>query len=146
LNGDERDGYYDAHSLVSGTESPLADGLEFEESLDGLVAAFFLRVALPAHLAWGHGMYDHDQQVVTNLDQAIGILDRGRVNPENPEFRSIRVPPGLCVTRAADTLTLNCLTYWRNRGFFDTEVNIASGRASAAKEKRLFDWSEKLLY
>lgn len=146
LHGNERDGHYEIRSRVGDTWGDLADGLIFEPSLDGAIAAFYLRAVLPGRLAWGHGMYDRDQQFVASLEQAIGILDTDRVKPDAPELQKVTGPPGLRVTSVAGSVTLSCLTYLPGKGFYDSSVSITEGRASAVQETELFKWGRGIFY
>jgi hypothetical protein len=83
LEGSERDGHFDVLSHLNGAVGHVADGLSFDASLDGLMAAFFLRVALPGCLAWGHGYYDRDQQLIFTDEQAVSALVAERVSPDS---------------------------------------------------------------
>jgi hypothetical protein len=140
------DGFCDAIALKDGARLPFEQGLRFETSLDGALAAFFIQVVLPGHWAWGHGMYDRDQQLVTTLDAAIAILQQSRISPENPELRNMTTPPGTRVSRRDDTIEVGCLIYRPGKGFSDIVVTIEGGRLSKTQERVLFHWSHRILY
>lgn len=147
MNGSERDGSYEIRSVVSGTEGDLLDGLTFEQSQDGLIAAFYMRMALPGQLAWGHGMYNKDQQLLVALDQVIMILQRDDVKADHAGLAGLTVPPGLRIRHEADgAMTMLCLANYPNGGFKDCAVSLESGKASAAKVTTLFDTGRRVFY
>lgn len=145
--GNERDGYYEAVSIHHGAKGQLADGFSFEYSLDGSIAAFFLRAALPGRLAWGHGFYDRDQEFIFTQERAVEILENDRVSPDSEGLQAIRMPAGLRFSRAADgTITLSCLTYKPGKGFYDFSVSLIGAQASQVQEIKLYQWGQGLLY
>ena len=147
FEGNERDGHYEAVCLHGGAKGQLADGLSFEPSLDGLIAAFFLRAALPGRLAWGHGVYDRDQEFIFTQERAVAILENDRVPPDSDGLQAIKVPAGLRLSRAEDgTLTLRCLTYRPGKGFYDFAVSITGVQASPVQEIKLYQWGQGILY
>lgn len=147
FSGTERDGHYDVFSVRQGIKASLAEGLAFEPSLDGLVAAFFLRAALPGRLAWGHGFYDRDQEFIFSQDRMVAILENDRVSPDSEGLRAVAAPPGLRYSREEDgTLTLRCLAYRPGKGFYDYSVSIAGGVASSIQETKLYQWGQGVFY
>lgn len=140
------DGYYDIHSAVEGREGGLTDGLTFDPSIDGLIAAFFLRFVLPRELAWGHGLYGRNQEIVLSVEQAIDILEKDSISPKAPELCSLTMQPGFRIKRVAHELTLCCLTYYPGMGLFDVAVSINDGQASATLESKVFQWGQGILY
>lgn len=147
LFGNERDGHYEAVSIHSGTRRPLADGLSFESSLDGLMAAFFLRAALPGRLAWGHGFYDRDQEFIFTQERAVNILENDRVLPDSEGLQEIKIPAGFRFSRAEDgTIVLRCLTYKPGKGFYDFGVSITGAKVSDVQEIKLYQWGQGILY
>jgi hypothetical protein len=147
LNGNERDGSFDVMSRRDGVDSHLGDDLIFDASFDGLIAAFFLRAALPSYLAWGHGRYDRDQQFVFTQEQALSILEADHVSPGSLELQAINIPPGLRFVRDADgTLTMQCLTYHPGNGFYDYAVSLTDGHASVVRRVTLFQWGQGVYY
>jgi|GEM_PF-3769015 len=147
FSGTERDGYYDVFSIRQGVQASLAEGLAFEPSLDGLVAAFFLRAALPGRMAWGHGFYDRDQEFIFSQDRMVAILENDNVAPNSEGLRAVATPPGLRYSREEDgTLTMRCLAYRPGKGFYDYSVNIAGGVASPIQETKLYQWGQGCFY
>ena len=147
LEGNERDGHFEALCLRGGVKGQLADGLTFESSLDGLIAAFFLRAALPAQLAWNHGRYGRNQEFIFTQEQAVDLLENGRVSPDSEGIQAVKVPAGLRYSRAEDgTLTLRCLTYRPGEGFYDFAVSIVGGHASPVFETILYKWGRGIYY
>lgn len=143
LVGNERDGHYDVKSMLAGKTGSLAEGLVFESSLDGLIAAAFFCVALPRRLAWGHGLYGRDQVVVTSLNQALDILVGETVAPSGA---NLTAPPGFRVRRSAGGLTISCLAYYPGKGFYDVEVGISNGKVSGPEVTTLFQWGRGIYY
>ncbi|MFY0729864.1 hypothetical protein [Pseudomonas sp. NFX15] len=147
FNGTERDGHYDSLSVRDGAQGSIADGVTFEASLDGLIAAFFLRAALPGCLAWGHGFYDHDQEFIITQERAIAILVGCQISADDAGLQTITVPAGFRVCCEEDgTLTLKCLTYLPGKGFYDYAVSVAAGCASSVRESKLFQWGQGIYY
>ena len=147
FSGTERDGHYDVFSIHQGIKASLAEGLAFEPSLDGLVAAFFLRAALPRRLAWGHGVYDRDQEFIFSQERMVAILESDRVPSDSDGLLAVVAPPGLRYSREEDgTLTMRCLAYWPGKGFYDYSVSIAGGVASPIQETKLYQWGQGVFY
>lgn len=146
LSGNERDGHYEVRSLIGGSLGELADALIFESSLDGAIAAFFLRAALPGRLAWGHGLYDRDQKFVTSLEQAIDILNSDDIAPDTLELLKVTVQPGLRIKLTDGAISLSCLTYRPGKGFYDSLVKVTEGVASPDQETKLFKWGRGIFY
>jgi len=144
--GIEWDGRYDIFSVVEGREGGITDGLTFDSSIDGLIAAFFLRFVLPRELAWGHGLYGRNQEIVLSAEQAISILEKDSISPEAPELCWLTMQPGFRVKRIANELSLSCLTYYPGIGFFDVAVSINNGQASASQESEVFQWDQGIFY
>lgn len=145
--GNERDGHYEAVCFHGGAKGQLADGLSFESSLDGLIAAFFLRAALPGRLAWGHGFYDSDQEFIFAQERAVAILENDRVPPDSEGLKAIKVPAGLRFSRTEDgTITLRCLTYRPGKGFYDFAVSITGVQATPVQEIKLYQWGRGIFY
>ncbi len=140
------DGFCDAIALKDGARLPFEQGLRFEPSLDGALTAFFLKVVLPGHWAWGHGMYDRDQQLLTTAESAVAILLSDRISPENPELRSLTTPPGIRVSRRDDIIEVGCLAYWPGKGISDFVVTIQGGQLTKTQEHVLFHWGRGILY
>jgi hypothetical protein len=148
LKGDGREGYYETLSIRDGVTGDIADGLTFEPSLDGLLAAFFLRAALLGHLAWGHSRYDRDQEFIFTQERTIAILEHDKISVEDDAgLRAITVPAGLRFCREeGGTLTLKCLTYCPGKGFYDCAVSVAGGCALAVQKTKLYQCSQRIFY
>lgn len=147
LEGNKRDGHCDVFSIRDGIQSSILDGIAFEPSFDGMLAAFFLSAALPCHLAWGHGFYDRDQEFVLSQDRVIAIFEDSRISADNAGLQVLTVPPGFRVCRAeGGALTMKCLTYRPDRGFYEYAVSVAAGCASTVQEIKIFLWGQGVLY
>ncbi|MDP1637242.1 MAG: hypothetical protein Q8K74_00275 [Candidatus Nitrotoga sp.] len=147
LDGHERDGHFEALCFRGGVKGQLPDGLTFESSLDGLIAAFYLRAALPAQLAWNHGRYGRNQEFIFSQKQAVAILEHERVPSDSEGLQAVKAPAGLRYSRAEDgTLTLRCLTYRPGEGFYDFAVSIVGGHASPVFETILYKWGGGIYY
>ena len=142
LKGHEQgEGYHKALCLRGGVKGQLVDGLTFESSLDGLIAAFFLRAALPARLAWGHGRSRRYPEFIFTQERAVDILNNWRLSPDSKGLQAVKVPAGLRYSGAEDgTLTLRCLTYRPGEGFYDFAVSIVGGHASPVYETIFYQW------
>lgn len=142
----DRDGFCDAIAIKDGTRLPLEEALLFEPSVDGALAALFIHVALPGYWAWGHGMYDRDQQLVTTLDSAIAILQQSSISPDDAELRKLTTRPGIRVSRRNGAIEVGCLAYRPGKGFSDIVVTIEAGQISMTGERVLFHWGRGILY
>ena len=147
LGTGQRNGHSEATSSRDGNRGDLLDGLIFESSLDGILAAFFLRVALPGYLAWDHGLYGRDQQLIFSSEQAVALLEWAGIASDGAGLQALTVPAGLRVCRdAARTLTMSCLTYDPGNGLCDYAVSVGNGRASSVRKTMLFRCGGPLFY
>ncbi len=147
LEGTERDGYYNVFSMHQGVTKSFADGLFFETSIDGLMAAFFISAALPSRLAWGHGLYGRDQRFIFDQDRMVTILENDKVSSDNDGLLSVTPPSGLRFSRGEDgTLTMCCIAYLPGNGFYDYSVSIANGIVTQVQESKLFQWGQGVYY
>lgn len=145
--GNDRNGHYEVLSIHDGVTGQLADGLSFESSLDGLVAAFFTRAVLPGRLSWGHGFYDRDQEFIFIQERAVEILEKASLSPNSEGLQAIKIPAGLRFSRAEDgTITLSCLTYQPGKGFYDFAVSLTGTKASQVQQTKLYQWGQGILY
>lgn len=147
LVGNERDGHYDIFSVRDGARGPITEGLVFETSIDGILAAFFLRAALPGHLSWGHGCYDRDQVFIFTKEQVISIIEDAHISAENAGLKALTMPLGFRICRAAnEVLLVKCLTYLPGKGLYDYAVSVDSGSASSVQETKCFQWGKGIYY
>jgi hypothetical protein len=145
--GNERNGYYAVRSVLAGKAGDIAEGLIFESSLDGLIAALFVSSSLPRLLAWGHGFYGRDQVLVTSLNQTIDILEANGIRPDVPELSGLTVPHGFRVKRlAGGSVAISCLAYRPGKGFYDVEVGISEGNLLGPDVTVLFQWGRGIYY
>ena len=144
-NGSDLDGHYEAMSIRDELTGNLVDGLAFEQSLDGLLAAFFLRAALRRHLAWGHGLYGRDEEFIFTQERVIAILEYYGVTAGSAALQALTVPAGLRLCREEDgTLTLKCLTYLSTdtEGLYDCAVSVDGGCVLAVQVTELYKWRQ----
>lgn len=136
-SGTERDGYYDVPGI--------AEALIYAPTLEGLLAAFYMRVGIVPQLAWGHGCYDRDAALVTSLDEEISLLVQS-VKQDRPEIAKLTVPPGIRVSQADGVLTARCMAYRPGKGLYDFAVALQRGTAAPLQETELFKWGGGVFY
>lgn len=136
-SGTDRDGYYDVPGL--------AEALIYAPTLEGLLAAFYMRVGIVPQLAWGHGCYDRDAALVTSVDEEINLLVQS-VKPDRPEIAKLTVPPGIRVSQADGVLTVRCMAYRPGEGLYDFAVTVQGGTAAPLQKTGLFKWGGGVFY
>lgn len=136
-SGTERDGYYEVPGL--------AEALSYAPTLEGLLAAFYMRVGIVPQLAWGHGCYDRDDRLVTTPAEEIELLAQS-VKPDRPEIAKLAVTPGIRVSQIDGVLTARCMAYRPGKGFYDLGVTVQGGTVSPLQETELFKWGQGVFY
>ncbi|MDP3816997.1 hypothetical protein [Pseudomonas sp.] len=148
LEGDERDGHYEVICMRQGVKGNLADGIYFEASLNGLMAAFYVRIILPGRLAWNHGLYGRNQQFIEEQEQLIATLEDVHITSDSAKLKSLSVPAGFRISNPTnEALTLKCLAYIPTSGkFCDYEVSVFKGAASEAIETVILETGMSMFY
>jgi len=146
FQGNERDGYCEAFAVKDEERLPLSEGLIFESSLDGVIAALFIQVALPRYWAWGHGLYDRDHVLVMTFESAVEILEASHTQLDKQGLHNLTSVPGIRLSRTNSAIKVACLIYLPGKGFSDIAVTIDDGRLLSTDECILYHWGRGVLY
>lgn len=132
FKGNDMDGYCDAVATSEGIEQPLGDALLYNDTMEGLLTAFFFGAALKPAWSWGHGYYDRDYEPALSVKGLRDALST-KCLPMPDD-----VPPGVRVRRASDDLyVLSCLATRWGWGLYDMSVEVKNGKASALPAREI---------
>lgn len=143
FSGHERDGFCDAVGIVEGNRKPLGEVLVYEDSLQGLLLAFFFGAALQRQWSWGHGFYDRDHGLIVTEDELKNALEEARL-PKQGE--ATWPPTGIRVRRLPDAYVLSCLSTRPGRGIFELSVKVSQGNASPLLVRDIYVWGAGVYY
>jgi hypothetical protein len=143
FSGSERDGYCDVVAVVPGDRKPLGEIIRYDDSLRGLLAAFFFAAALQRNWSWGHGCYDRDYGLLVTEDEVKAVVRDFRL-PKRGE--ATWPPAGIRVRRLPDAYVLSCLSTRPGMGLFDLSVEVNRGSASPLLVRDIYEWGRGVLY
>lgn len=143
FSGSERDGFCDAVAFSSGNQKPLGEVLRYDDSLQGILAAFFFAAALQRKWSWGHGRYDRDHVLLATEDEIKDALG----DADLPQQANATWPPaGVRVLRLHDGYVLSCLSTRPGGGLFDLSIEVHRGSASPLRVREVLKSSRRVLY
>jgi len=119
---------FDTFANVNGEELKPLPTLQFANTMDGILSAFFVSVILPTIGAFWHGLYERDYQLIVSsneLNEVTRITDTGDVRS------IIKIPLGLRIKKIDGNTSCKCLFHSETEGLLDVELTISEdGRAS----------------
>lgn len=147
LFGNQRDGHYELIFNQNGKNLSLFEALSFESSLEGLIAAFYMHVALSNRLAWGHGLYGRDQIILLTEDHAFSVL-YGEDMLRDPEILNcIQIPVGIRVGSIPNGgYIASCMAYEPNHGLFDFAINVVNGTVRELSKAKICKSNYSIYY
>jgi hypothetical protein len=147
LFGNQRDGHYELIFNQNGKNLSLFEALSFESSLEGLIAAFYMHVALSNRLAWGHGLYGRDQIILLTEDHAFSVL-YGEDMLRDPEILNcIQIPVGIRVGPIPNGgYIASCMAYEPNHGLVDFAINVVNGTVRELSKAKICKSNYSIYY
>lgn len=142
--GTARDGHCALFAAVDGTRTPLWQVLSYNESLEALVTAHYLAVALPEAWSWGHGQYDRDASpLLTEAGLKRALEEPSRL----PSAESgAWPPPGLRVCKTETGFVTASLVAKPGRGLLDAKVALTDGHAVETSVTDVEVWGQGVYY
>ena len=146
FHGNERDGHCDAISVENGEELSLFSALQFEESVEGLLHAFFFGVALQRKWSWGHGLYGRDYTLLATGEE-LRARFIGDYLSLPVESEGEWPPPGIRLRRLdASSHEIACLVASPNGDIYDMTVKVVRGSAGALHSRTVHTSGRWVLY
>ena len=130
--------YFDFIAQRADTEISLTAALLYEQTIPGLLSAYFVGIILPT-ISWEwHGAYERNYSLLMTDRAMVDILEahfsRKR---ETPEYHTVLgIPAGFRVMRSSGSLALSCLTWSETEGLVDRAVALSTeGRGEISHER-----------
>ncbi len=125
---------FDSFAIVNGHEVKFLQGLQFADTIDGVLSAFFASAILPTIGAYWHGLYGRDYQIVETPKGLNELIFSGNLKEAAGDTQAIlRTPLGLRIQKVDESKRCTCLCYSETEGLLDIECTVSrDGRAYEA--------------
>ncbi len=139
---------FDSFAIVNGHEVKFLQGLQFADTIDGVLSAFFASAILPAIGAYWHGLYGRDYQIVETPNELNELIFGGNLKEAAGDTQAIlRTPLGLRIQKVDGSKRCTCLCYSETEGLLDIECMVSGdGRAYEAVRTVLREPEGRTLY
>ncbi len=128
----ERDGYYRISVKSKDFQGEFYEGLHFKNNAHGFAGAMYAVWVLPGLLAWGHGRYDKDLELVLSKQDLWNVVVR-ELGGFDVEKLNTRVVPGIRWMECGEGIfRVSALAHRPGVGLLEARVNLKNGFVDSA--------------